>query len=108
MKLFGDDTSLFSIVHDPNLLVNELNKHLQKISEWSYQWKISFNLDQNKQAQEVIFSRKITKSSHSRISFNSMPISCFNFQKHLRIYLGGKLNFNYHIKKKNMESNAGS
>ena len=74
VKLFADDTSLFSIVHDPNTSANELNKDLQKISEWAYQWKISFNPDQNKQTQEVIFSRKITKSSHPQISFNNMPV----------------------------------
>ena len=100
MKLFADDTSLFSIVHDPNTSANELNKDLQKISEWAYQWKMSFNPDQNKQAQEVIFSRKITKSSHPQISFNNMPVFCVNFQKHLGLYLDEKLNFNYHIKEK--------
>ena len=61
---------------------------------------MSFNPDQNKQAQEVIFSRKITKSSHPQISFNNMPVFCINFQKHLGIYLDEKLNFNYHIKAK--------
>ena len=40
VKLFADDTSLFSIVHDPNTSANELNKDLQKISEWAYQRKM--------------------------------------------------------------------
>ena len=92
--------SLFSIVHDPNTSANELNKDLQKISEWTYQRKISFNPDQNKQAQEVIFSRKITKLSQPQINVNNMPVFCVNFQKHLGIYLDEKLSFNYHIKKK--------
>ena len=48
VKLFADDTSLFSIVHDPNTSANELNKDLQKISEWAYQRKMSFNPDQSK------------------------------------------------------------
>ena len=61
---------------------------------------MSFNPDQNKKAQENIFSRKMTKSSHPQISFNNIPISCVNFQKHLGIYLYEKLNFNYHIKEK--------
>ena len=74
MKLFADDTSLFSIVHDPNTSTNELNKDLQKIPEWAHQWKMSFNQDQNKQAQEVIFSRKIAKSSHPQISFNNVHV----------------------------------
>ena len=31
-------------------------------SEWAYQWKMSFNPDISKQAQEVIFSRKAVKA----------------------------------------------
>ena len=61
---------------------------------------MSFNLDLNKQSQEVTFSRKITKSSHPQISFNNVPVSRASFQKHLGIYLDEKLNFNYHIKEK--------
>ena len=49
VKLFADYTSLFPIVYDPNTSTNELNKDLQKISEWAYQRKMSFNPDQNKQ-----------------------------------------------------------
>ena len=63
IKLFADDTSLFSVVHDSNISANELNNDLQKISEWAYKWKMSFNPDLNKQAQEVIFSRKLNKPS---------------------------------------------
>ena len=100
VKLFADNTSLFSVVHDPNTSANELNKDLQKTAEWAYQWKMSFTPDQNKQVQEVIFSKKITKSSQLQISFNNMPVFGVNFQKHLRIYLVEELNFNHHIKEK--------
>ena len=34
-KLFPDDTSLFSIVHDPNATANYLNNDLAKISDWA-------------------------------------------------------------------------
>ena len=54
-KLFADDTYLLSVVHDATQTINELNKDLEKISNWAYQWKMSFNLDQSKQAQEVLF-----------------------------------------------------
>ena len=53
----------------------------------------------NKQAQEVVLSRKVAKSSHSQVSFNDIPVSGVSFQKHLGIYLDEKLNFNHHIKK---------
>ena len=67
VKLFADDTSLFSIIHDAKTTAYELNKDLQKTAEWAHQWKMSFDPDFNKQAQEVIFSRKITKSSHPQM-----------------------------------------
>ena len=57
-KLFADDTSLFSVVHNGNTTAKELNYDLVKISRWAYQWKMSFNPDPSKQAQEVIFSKK--------------------------------------------------
>ena len=56
-KIFADDTSLFSKVHGINKSANELNGDLEKISRWGYQWKMQFNPDPNKQANEVIFSR---------------------------------------------------
>ena len=83
VKLFADDSSLFSVVHDSNISANELNNDLQKISEWDYKWKMPFNRDLNKQAQEVIFSRKLNKPSHPKIVFNSEPVVCADWQKHL-------------------------
>ena len=58
VKLFADDTSLFSIVHNITDSANLLNGDLSKINEWAVQWKMNFNSDPVKQAQEIIFSRK--------------------------------------------------
>ena len=60
-KLFADDTSLFSVIFDKDLSAKNLNDDLKRIHNWVFQWKMSFNLDPNKQAQEVLFSRKIQK-----------------------------------------------
>ena len=43
VKLFADDTSIFSDVNDANISADELSKDLQKISDWVYKWKMSFN-----------------------------------------------------------------
>ena len=43
VKLFADDTSLFSVVHDVNASARELNDDLKKINKWAFQWKMSFN-----------------------------------------------------------------
>ena len=59
VKLFSDDTSLFSIVHNMNTSTTNLNDDLNKIKNWATQWKMNFNLDPSKQAQEVIFSGKL-------------------------------------------------
>ena len=70
VKLFADDTSIFSIVNDINVSTEEINNDLKGISEWAYQWKMMFNPDLTKQAQEVIFSRKTVKPFHPQVFFN--------------------------------------
>ena len=56
IKFLADDTSIFSTIHDINYSASNLNSNLQKISEWVFKWKMSFNLGPTKQVQEVIFS----------------------------------------------------
>ena len=43
LKLFADDTSLFSVVHDMKQSGINLNDALEKITNWAFQWKMSFN-----------------------------------------------------------------
>ena len=43
VKLSADDTSIFSIVLDIDLSSKQLNDDLKKVSDWAYQWKMSFN-----------------------------------------------------------------
>ena len=62
------------MVRDSNIPAYELNNDMQKISKWSYKWKMSFNPDMNKQAQEAIISKKLNKSSHPKIFFHNAPV----------------------------------
>ena len=52
------------MVHDSAASTAFLNDNLQKISRWAYQWKMIFNPDASKQAQEIVFSRKANASNH--------------------------------------------
>ena len=52
-KLFADDTSFFSVINDKHSSANNLHQELNKIDNWAFQWKMSFNLDPSKQAQET-------------------------------------------------------
>ena len=69
-KLFADDTSLFTIVKDKTESANILSNDLSEISKWAYDWKMLFNPDPCKPAQEVVFSRKKKTQSHPAISLN--------------------------------------
>ena len=61
-KLFADDMSLFSTVKNVTTFESHLNSDLSKISNWEFQWKMSFNSDPSKQGHEIIFSCKIQKT----------------------------------------------
>ena len=87
MKLFVDDTSLFSTIYDPNIAPSQLESDLKKISRWVYKWEMTFNPDLSKQAQEVIFSRKAIKVSYSSITFDTVSVPRTTCQNHLGLYL---------------------
>ena len=69
-----------------------------KISNWAFQWKMRFNPDPNKQAQEVIFSRKINKIDHPPLYFNQNLVKSSSTHKHLGMVLDTRLDFNLHLK----------
>ena len=48
----------FFVVTDKKESENVLNNDLLAISKWAFDWKILFNLDPKKPAQELLFSRK--------------------------------------------------
>ena len=96
-KLFADDKSLFSVVHDIDTSANDLNHDLERISEWTFQWKINFNLDPTKQVQEIIFSRKKTVSIHLRVYFNKNPVNSMATHKHFAMTLDSKLSYENHL-----------
>ena len=48
----------FFTVKNVNLSTDQLNNDLEKNSNWIHQWKMSFNPDSKKQAQEVFFLEK--------------------------------------------------
>ena len=98
IKFFADDTSLFSIVRNPEISTEELNHDLGLINNWAFQWKMSFNPDPNKPAEEVVFSNKREGCFHPPLFFNNIEVKRVNEHKHLGLTLDSKLNFGSHIK----------
>ena len=97
MRLFADDSSLFTCVKGVTQTHHKLLKGLQTVTLWAYQWKTVFNPDITKQAIEVIFSCKKNKPLHPDLVFNGIPVSREPFTKHLGVYLDSRLNFSKHI-----------
>ena len=98
VKLFADDTSLFTVVEDSNAAAIDMNHDLELINQWAHSWRMSFNPDPQKQAVELIFSRKKNEIDHPVVLFNDTPVKKVIEHKHLGIVLDFKLSFNAHIK----------
>ena len=73
---------------------------MQAISNWVFQWKMQFNRDPNKEAQEVYFSKKANNLSSHPVSFNNTKVVTCSSQKHLGLVLDQQLNFSDHIQSK--------
>ena len=77
-KLFADDTSLFSVVKNVDASNIDLNNDFKKI--------VKCIVDATKQAQELIFSRKVQTANHPPLFFNESVVPKTALQKHLRMF----------------------
>ena len=107
IKIFADDSSLFSLILDQIRCSIELNNDMIKIAEWAHQWKMSFNPDPTKQAVEVYFTRRLTQANPPDIFFNNIAITVQDQQKHLGLILDKKLTFCQHFDEKTTKANHG-
>ena len=107
IKLFADDASLFTIVKDLDISALDLSHDLHLISQWAYQWKMSFNPDPTKQANQVVFTRKSIQIDHPIIYFNDIEVKTVNDHKHLRLILDSKFSFISHINEKISKAHKG-
>ena len=84
-----------------------LNDDLVNISRWAYQWKMIFNPDALKQAQEIVLSCKVNASNHETVYFNNVAVIRENIQIHLGLFLDSKLSFFDHINQKIKKATKG-
>ena len=105
--LFADDVSLFESVHNESESADKLNDDLSVINYWSYQWKMLFNPDANKQAIEVYFTNKNMIDNIPRLLFNGNFVNSLHFHKHLGLILDHKLTFVNHLNGKIAQANKG-
>ena len=106
-KLFADDTSLFTVVYDETVVVDQLNRDLKVVTDWAYRWQMQFNPDINKQTVQHIFSRKRTKPIHPPLFFNDATVVIKDEQTHLGMMLDSALNFYSHVREKIISARKG-
>ena len=94
VKLFADDTSLFSAVYDVSKTAQDLERDLERVRIWAWQWKMKFNTEKT---EEVIFSAKRVKPEHPPLSFGNDDVVRKSEHKHLGMILDSKLDFESHI-----------
>ena len=64
-KIFADDTSLFSKIENKSYSNFQLNKDLETIGKWAFQWKMLFNSDPvNKQWKYLFHKNGTTYFTH--------------------------------------------
>ena len=67
VKPFANDTTIFTVVHDPHTAALDMNHDLNLIKLWAHNWRMSFNTDPTKEAVEVTFSKKRIQTNHPPI-----------------------------------------
>ena len=104
VKMFADDTSLFSVVYDEATTAQQLNRDLERVRLWAWQWKMEFNATKT---QEVIFSAKRIKPHHPNLFLGDTEVERRSEHKHLGLILDSKLNFQSHIREAIMKARRG-
>ena len=104
IKLFADETSLFTTVQDENVAALDLNRDLEKINLWAWEWKMQFNADKT---EEVIFSCKRNKPIHPGLQLGDEVIASKLEHKHLGVILDSNLNFKSHIREAILKARRG-
>ena len=107
VKLFADDTSVFNVVFDTDISAEVLNQDLRALQNWAYQWKMSFNPDPVKQAEQVIFSTEVFKAEHPAMYFCGSEVETVPHHKHIRLILHETFNFAEHIKEAFIKARRG-
>ena len=104
VKMFADDTSLFSTVTNEAVTAEVLNRDLEKARLWPWQWKMQFNAEKT---EVVIFSAKRLKPQHPPLKLGNDEIVNVPEHKHLGVIVDSKLNFQSHIKQAILKARRG-
>ena len=99
--VFADDTSLMASGVDPAETVKQLNRDLNKITQWAEKWRVTFNA---KKSKDIIFSNKCLNNSPPLV-FGDIHIERVNAHKHLGLILTSSLDWSLQINSVSIKAN---
>ena len=94
IRLFADDTTLYIIVDDAIVAVQQLNGDMAKINEWAERWLVTFNPSKT---ESLLLSRKTNKPAHPPIFMDNVRIAEVKSHKHLGVTLSSTCSWHDHI-----------
>ena len=94
IKLFADDTSLYVIVDSEFEASVQLNRDLDKISEWANQWLVNFNPNKT---ESMIISKRLANTYHPPLFMNNVQIREVEHHKHLGVTISDNFSWNTHV-----------
>lgn len=96
---FADDTAIMATNNSQAKAVNQLQNALDKINQWTIDWKIKLN---ETKSNHITFTLR-HKNSNLRIYLNGIHVPQVESAKYLGLHLDNKLNWKHHVKQKSIQ-----
>ena len=93
-------------MYDKNKCTKYLKHDLHRLYEWSVKWKMIFNPDPTKPAEEVIFTNR-NSSSYETVLYAGVAVKPVDHHKHLGFILDSKMNYIKDLDGKITKANQG-
>ena len=103
IRLFADDTCLFTEVNDREQAAALIEQDLHNIFEWSKQWLVNFSASKTK---SLIISNKKDRHLNPAVHFNGTQIIEVNSHTYLGLNFSFNLKWSEHIESISQKSNA--
>jgi hypothetical protein len=97
VKLFADDTVLYTVVENPETSAELLNYNLEIIDAWSKQWLVTFNPTKTK-LMNITLKKNADMNCHP-LYFGGTTLNAVSNQRHLGLEFTNNLKWSTHIDK---------
>ena len=94
IRLFADDTTLYTIVDNPIATAEVLNRDLTSMEQWANKWLLKFSPSKT---ESLYISMKKKNINKPTLKLNEIAIKEIESHKHLGITLSTDLSWNKHI-----------